>query len=322
MSRTARAQAHPNIALIKYWGKRDIPLNLPAVSSLSVTLDSFMTDTTVTTEHADEHDLIVINGSPLTDRPAARVSRFLDLVASPDRPRCRVESHNNFPTAAGLASSASAFGALALATCAAFDQDLDPTRLSLLARQGSGSACRSLWGGWVRWDRGSAADGRDSHGIPVAPRDHWDLSVVVAMVGSGPKPIGSTAGMVRTQETCPLYPGWVSSAEADVAEGQAALLARDLDRLGAAMERSTYKMHATMIATWPPIRYWRPNTVAVLEAIEALRAGGLSAWSTMDAGPNVKVLCRTADVPRVVEAIERTGVAARPLGVGGDARLV
>ena len=174
----------------------------------------------------------------------------------------------------------------------------------------------------MRWDRGSAANGSDSHGVPVAPREHWDLSVVVAMVGSGPKPIGSTAGMVRTQETCPLYPGWVSSAEADVVEGQAALMARDLDRLGAAMERSTYKMHATMIATSPPIRYWRPSTLAVLEAIETLRSTGLSAWSTMDAGPNVKVLCRTADVPRVVEAIEQAGVAAHPLGVGGDARLV
>ena len=322
MSRSARALAHPNIALIKYWGKRDIPLNLPAVSSLSVTLDAFLTDTTVTTHHPGDADQIVINGAPLSGKGAARVTHFLDLVASPDRPRCRVESTNNFPTAAGLASSASAFSALALATCAAFDQDLDRTRLSILARQGSGSACRSLWGGWVRWDKGSAADGTDSHGVPVAPREHWNVSVVVALVGSGPKPIGSTAGMVRTQETCALYPGWVDSAEADVVEGEAAVHARDLDRLGAVMERSTYKMHATMIATWPPIRYWRPQTLAVLEAVEGLRNQGTSAWSTMDAGPNVKVLCHTADVPRVVAAIESAGVPARPLGVGGDARLV
>jgi diphosphomevalonate decarboxylase len=322
MSRSARALAHPNIAVIKYWGKRDIPLNLPAVSSLSVTLDAFLTDTTVTTHHPADEDQIVINGAPLRGKGSARVTRFLDLVATSDRPRCRVESSNNFPTAAGLASSASAFSALALATCAAFDLDLDRTRLSILARQGSGSACRSLWGGWVRWDKGTAADGTDSHGTPVAPRAHWDVSVVVALVGSGPKPIGSTAGMVRTQETCALYPGWVDSAEADVVEGQAAVHARDLDRLGAVMERSTYKMHATMIATWPPIRYWRPQTLAVLEAIEAVRARGTSAWSTMDAGPNVKVLCNTEDVPRVVAAIESTGVQARPLGVGGDARLV
>jgi len=322
MSRTARALAHPNIALIKYWGKRHIPLNLPAVSSLSVTLDTFETDTTVTWDHGGSTDSIVVNHTPLSGKGAQRVSRFLDLVGGPDRPRCAVESTNNFPTAAGLASSASAFAALALATCAAADQDLDRTRLSILARQGSGSASRSLWGGWVRWDKGERADGTDSHGILLAPRDHWDVSVVVALVGSGPKPIGSTAGMVRTQETCALYPGWVDSAEADVREAEAALEARDLDRLGAAMERSTYKMHATMIATWPPIRYWRPQTVAVLEAIESLRQAGVSAWSTMDAGPNVKVLCATEDVPRVVAAIESAGVAARPLGVGGDARLV
>jgi diphosphomevalonate decarboxylase len=322
MTRTARALAHPNIALIKYWGKRDIPLNLPAVSSLSVTLDTFQTDTTVRADHPGTTDHIVVNGTLLEGRGAARVSRFLDLVAGTDRPRCAVESTNNFPTAAGLASSASAFSALALAAAAAFDQDLDPTRLSILARQGSGSACRSLWGGWVRWDRGEEADGSDSHGFPIAPRDHWDIAVVVAVVGSGPKPIGSTAGMVRTQETCPLYPGWVDSAEEDVMEGETAVHLRDLDRLGAAMERSTYKMHATMIATWPPIRYWRPQTVAVLEAVEHLRQGGTSAWSTMDAGPNVKVLCHRNDVPKVVAAIQTTGVRAQPLGVGGDTRLV
>ena len=322
MSRTARAIAHPNIALIKYWGKRDIPLNLPDVSSLSVTLDTFETDTRVTWDHGESDDLVVVNEEQLTGTGAQRVSRFLDTIGGPDRPRCLVRSTNNFPTAAGLASSASAFSALALAACAAADQDLDRTRLSILARQGSGSACRSLWGGWVRWDKGSRADGLDSHGVPLAPRDHWDVSVVVALVGSGPKPIGSTRGMVQTRETCPLYPGWVESSEADVVTAEAALQARDLDRLGVAMEQSTYKMHATMIATWPPIRYWRPKTVAVLESIEDLRQAGTSAWSTMDAGPNVKVLCHTADVARVVSAIESTGVPARPLSVGGDARLV
>ena len=321
MSRTARALAHPNIALIKYWGKRDVPLNLPAVSSLSVTLDTFETDTRVTVDSGGDTDHVVVNDTLLTDKAADRVSRFLDLLAGTDRPRCHVESTNNFPTAAGLASSASAFAALALAAGAAFDQDLDRTRLSILARQGSGSACRSLWGGWVCWDKGSKADGTDSHGVPLAPPEYWDVSVVVALVGSGPKPIGSTKGMIRTQETCALYPGWVSSAEADVVEAKQALEARDLDRLGAAMERSTYKMHATMIATWPPIRYWRPQTVAVLEAVETLRQSGVSAWSTMDAGPNVKVLCHRRDVPRVVAAIQETGVTARPLGVGGDARL-
>jgi len=320
MPREARAIAHPNIALIKYWGKRDIPLNLPAVSSLSVTLDTFTTDTRVWWDTTE--DEVVVNDTVLQDKAATRVHRFLDRIAGADRPRCRVVSHNNFPTAAGLASSASAFSALALAASAAAGASLDPVDLSRLARQGSGSACRSIWGGWVRWDKGAHRDGRDSHGVPIAPRDHWDLSVVVAVVGSGPKPIGSTAGMVRTQQTCPLYPGWVDSAEADVREAEDALAERDLDRLGAAMERSTYKMHATMIATWPPVRYWRPRTLMVLEAIEKLRAEGISAWSTMDAGPNVKVLCARADVPAVQAAIVGTGVESRALGIGRGARLV
>ena len=320
MPREARAIAHPNIALIKYWGKRDLPLNLPAVSSLSVTLDSFTTDTRVWWDTTE--DEVIVNDTVLDEQAAARVHRFLDRIGGPDRPRCRVVSHNNFPTAAGLASSASAFAALALAASAAADASLDPVDLSRLARQGSGSACRSIWGGWVRWDKGIQADGSDSHGVPIAPRDHWDLSVVVAVVGSGPKPIGSTAGMVRTQQTCPLYPGWVDSAEADVHDAEEALAARDIDRLGQAMERSTYKMHATMIATWPPVRYWRPRTLMVLEAIEELRAQGIQAWSTMDAGPNVKVLCARKDVPAVQAAITAAGVESRPLGIGRGARLV
>lgn len=321
MPRSARAIAHPNIALVKYWGKRDVALNLPAVPSLSVTLDRFHTDTTVDWDVPAREDRVVVNDVTLEGGPAARVSRFLDLVGGTERPRARVVSHNNFPTAAGLASSASAFAALALAATSAADQPADPIALSVLARQGSGSACRSIWGGWVRWDRGTRPDGTDSHGAPVAPRDHWDVSVVVALVGSGPKPVGSTGGMIRTQQTCPLFPGFVESAQADLEAAQAALLDRDLDRLGAVMEQSTYKMHATMIATWPPIRYWRPQTVAVLEAVEALRAAGVSAWSTMDAGPNVKVLCHRADAPRVAAAIEAVGVSAQTLGVGGAARL-
>lgn len=323
MRRTARATAHPNIALVKYWGKRELSLNLPAVSSLSVTLDTFETDTTVTWDSGEAQDVLLVNNTAIEGRGLDRVVRFLDLAAgTSDRPRCHVRSTNNFPTAAGLASSSSAFAALALAASQAAGVERDPIALSVLARQGSGSASRSIWGGFVRWDKGTRADGLDSHGVPLAPRDAWDICVVVGLVGKGPKPIGSTAGMVQTQTTCPLYPGWVESAEADVAEAQAALAARDLDRLGEVMEFSTYKMHATMMATRPPIRYWRPQTVAVLEAVEALRAGGISAWCTMDAGPNVKVLCHRSDAERVAAAIEGAGTEAVVLGVGGGARLV
>jgi diphosphomevalonate decarboxylase len=214
-----------------------------------------------------------------------------------------VTSENNFPTAAGLASSSSAFAALALAAAAAAGQPIDRARLSVIARQGSGSACRSLWGGFVEWRMGARADGTDSHGVPVAPADHWDLRLVVAVVSAEKKAVGSTDGMTRTAQTCPLFPGFVSSAPADVDQARSAVLARDLPLLGAAMERSTNKMHATMIATEPTVRYWKPVSVAVLDAVEAMRADGLSCYSTMDAGPNVKVLCATADAERVAATL-------------------
>jgi diphosphomevalonate decarboxylase len=313
----ATATAHPNIAVIKYWGKRDLPLNLPAVPSLSVTLDRFTSVTTVTWGIDGPVDHIEMNGGPASAKEAAKLSAFLDRL-DPRRPRARVVTSNNFPTAAGLASSASGFAALALAANAASGAGLSASALSVLARQGSGSATRSLWGGWVEWAVGEAADGSDSHGIPVAPADHWDLRVVVAIVGAGPKDTGSTEGMIRTQRTSPLYAGFVQSAAEDLAAAREALLRRDLATLGERMEHSTLKMVGTMTSARPPIRYWRPASMAAMDAVLALRAQGVGAWATSDAGPNVKVLCAAADAERVAEALRAVVTEVVVLGVGGD----
>lgn len=317
---TCTAIAHPNIAVVKYWGKRQVALNLPAVPSLSVTLDRFQTETSVTWGIDAPADEIVLNGEEADDKTRSRVSGLLDLVA-PGRPRCRVTSVNNFPTAAGLASSSSAFAALALAADNAAGTHRDKAQLSALARQGSGSACRSLWGGWVEWRLGTLPSGADSHGLPLAPRDHWDVSVVVAIVSAGPKKTGSRAGMKRTQQTCPYYDAWVQTAPADVDEGRAAILARDLPRLGAVMEQSTLKMHATMLTTTPTIRYWQPGTLAAVQVVESLRAKGVGAWYTMDAGPNVKVLCETADAQTVATALAAAVDRIEVLSVGGDPQV-
>ena len=221
----ATAIAHPNIALIKYWGKRDRALNLPAVPSLSITLAPFQTRTTVS--WGEQSDAFEINGEVATGSAAERIGSFLDLV-HPARPPVHISSQNNFPTAAGLASSSSAFAALALAASAAAGHERSLKDLSILARQGSGSACRSLWGGWVTWERGQAADGTDSHGTPLAPQDHWDLRVIVALVSSEKKAISSREGMLHTEATSPLYDGWVTSAEADLQEAIAAVNEQDL----------------------------------------------------------------------------------------------
>ena len=181
----ATAIAHPNIAVVKYWGKRNVTLNLPAVPSISVTLDQFITETTV--EWGAHRDILILNGKENT-AVAQRVFRFLNQF-DPNRPYCRVKTQNNFPTAAGLASSASAFAALTLAATKAAQKDLTIQQQSTIARMGSGSACRSLWGGWVEWKMGERQDGLDSHGVPLAAQDHWDIRIIVVVLQDGPKPI-------------------------------------------------------------------------------------------------------------------------------------
>lgn len=317
MPNTATAIAHPNIALVKYWGKRDLRLNLPAVSSLSLTLDGFSTRTTV--RWGATSDRVRVSGADPGDAFTGKVLRFLDLC-DPARPPCEVETENNFPTGAGLASSASGFAALVVAATAARGVDVDRTELSRLARQGSGSACRSLWGGFVAWRRGEREDGLDSHGEPLATTD-WDLVMVVGVVSAAKKAVGSTEGMERSRRTSPLYATWVEQAEADVAEGEAAIAARDLDRLGRVMEASTYKMHATMHTSEPPLMYWQPGSVGALQAVWSLRASGTSAWTTMDAGPQVKVLCRANDADAVVAALRPHTTAVHVLRPGGPARV-
>lgn len=314
----AVAVAHPNIALVKYWGKRHIGLNLPAVPSLSLTLDGFHTRTEV--EWGAACDSLSLDGEVASPKATRRVMGFLDRL-DPRRPPCRVVSANDFPTGAGLASSASAFAALALAATTARGTPLPLDALSVLARQGSGSACRSLWGGFVAWNLGELADGSDCHGVPVADADHWDLRMVVGVVSRAAKAVGSTEGMERSRLTSPLYATWVAQGPADVSEGRAAVLARDLERLGSVMEASTYKMHAAMHTSRPPLMYWSPASLACLHAIWDLRASGVSAWTTMDAGPQVKVLCAPADAEAVAAALRPHTVEVHTLRPGGSARL-
>lgn len=299
--RAARAIAHTNIALIKYWGKRpgQPDQNLPAVGSLSLTLERLRSDTTVRPAGRDSFILDdIAEGSPGFDAAAAaKVFRHLDRVwsaahATP-RPTCAVVSHNHLPTAAGLASSASGFAALTLAAAAAFHLDLaDRGALSALARRGSGSAARSLWGGFVRLDRGERPDGADCRAHQLFRPDHWDLRLLIVHTAKGKKPVGSTDGMQRSADTSPYYPAWVATSEADLAAGERALADRDLAALGAVMEHSCFKMHSCMLATVPPLMYWNGTTLAAIQEVWEARRQGLEGYVTSDAGPHVKVLCR------------------------------
>ncbi|MBI1946680.1 MAG: diphosphomevalonate decarboxylase [Deltaproteobacteria bacterium] len=323
----ATAYAHTNIALVKYWGKRDDggrSLNLPAVGSLSLTLDRFGTETTVELSQDAQGDSLVLDGTPRAGAELARVSAFLDRVRglAKERRYASVTSRNDVPTAAGLASSASAFCALALAATRAFGLTLDDRELSKLARQGSGSAARSTYGGFVLLHRGERDDGADCFAEPL--QTALDARLVVVRCGSGPKEVGSTSGMGHAQRTSPYFPAWVETHARDLDDARAALAAADLEKLGEVMEHSTLKMHATTFSARPAFFYWTPTTLEALARVRALRAGGTGAWATMDAGPHVKVLCAPADAARVAAALgEVPGVFGVDVaGPGPGARVL
>lgn len=326
--KTAKAIAHANIALVKYWGKRtgvDPGLNLPAVGSLSMTLDGLWTQTEVAPSDVDRFEL---DGQVPTGEAADKVFAHLDRIWTLEgrpgqRPRCFVRSINHLPTAAGLASSASGFAALTLAGAAALELSTDRMRLSTWARMGSGSAARSVYGGFVRLDRGHAADGSDCVAHKIFGPDHWPLRLVVVQTTRGPKPIGSTEGMQRCRETSPYYGPWLETSEADLDAAQDALQRRDLEALGAVVEHSAFKMHACMMATRPPIVYFKPASMAAIEAVWTARSEGLPGYVTMDAGPHVKVLCTARHAEALVGRLRTVpGVASVAVSAPGpDARV-
>lgn len=312
------ARAGTNIALVKYWGKRDATLNLPAAGSLSLTLANFGSETTVRfAPNAGEsgQDRVLLGGSPAEPKFAARVRRFLDLVrarAGISLP-ADVTTANTVPTAAGLASSAAGFAALALAASRAAGLHLSGGQLSELARRGSGSAARSIFGGFVEMDAGTSADGSDAVAHPLADENAWDVRLCVAITAAGEKEISSTAAMDRTARTSPYYPAWILSVPADLAAARVALAVRDLVALGEVAERSAMRMHASAMAAEPPILYWNAATVAALATVKQLRSQGTLAYFTIDAGPHVKVLCASADAPKVQAALAATPAILRVL---------
>jgi len=292
----ATAAATSNIALVKYWGKRDVALNLPATGSISVTLDRLTSRTTVRFDAALDGDVFRFDGeaAPAMGR---RVSGFLDLVRGlADTDLCaRVETSNDFPTGAGLASSASGFAALALACDEALGMNLSSDQLSALARRGSGSAARSLIGGFAEMRPGVAADGRDAYAVELAPPTHVAMQVLVAITTTAGKSVGSTEGMRRTEETSPFYAPWLDATRADLDCMRAAITDADLERIGELAESNALRMHAVMLGARPPLLYWTAATVRVMRAVQAMRGEGLAAWFTIDAGPQVKVLCAPSE---------------------------
>ncbi len=319
-----RARAHPNVALVKYWGKRDLHLNLPAVGSISLTLGGLYTEVTIQPSKANR-DEYRSNGRLVEGAPLSGLGRFLDLfrALSGRQERLSIEAKSNFPVAAGLASSASTYAALTVALAALYGIRLSKEQLSALARQGSGSACRSIWGGFVEWRRGERPDGSDSFASRLVSPPDWPITVIVAITDFQPKHTVSRDGM-RQSETSPFYPAWVASQVDDLDEARRAIGAGDLERLGSVAERNCLKMHAVAFTARPPLVYWRPATLAAVETVWKLRAAGVPAYFTIDAGPQVKVLCRTQDRATVQGALAATPGVRKVIlcHPGGDAQLV
>ena len=315
----ATAQAQPNIALIKYWGKQDVAQNLPAVGSLSITLQSLWTRMSVEFAEAADVDQLYVNGAFNADM-LPRVSRCLDQVAGADRQRALVRSESNFPIAAGLASSASAFAALVVAATEASSGSHERLTQARLAGAASGSAARSLYGGIVELRAGD----RQIELVQLANAAEWPLQVVVAITQEAAKPIGSGAAMIRSAETSPFYSSWIAQQDADLAEARAAVESQDFSRLAAVSEHNCLKMHSVMWASRPPVVYWSKATLACMQTIRDLQAQGLAVFFTIDAGPQLKAVCLPDAVVEVSSALENTDGVHRTLltALGSGARVL
>jgi diphosphomevalonate decarboxylase len=331
------ALANPNIAFIKYWGNRNDALRLPANGSISMNLKELETRTTVHFDALLRADDIKINKKMVGGTAHARVSKMLDEVRALSGVHhfAWVESENNFPSGTGIASSASAFAALALAATKAAGLDpypcgynatntghrFDLAALSRLARHGSGSACRSIPGGFVEWAAGTGDD--DSYAVSIAPPEHWDLTDCIAMISTDHKQTGSTEGHALAG-TSPLQSARVDDAPRRLEICRHAILNRDFAAFAEIMEEDSNLMHAVMITSCPPLFYWQPTTLAVMQAVRAARTKGLPVCYTIDAGPNVHVICPWVAAEETAKLVENIpGVReVRLAKVGGPARLV
>lgn len=323
----ATATAHPNIALVKYWGKRDEKLILPHQSSLSVTLGPLQVTTTVEFTGAKGLDQIELNGKVAEGGERTRVEEALKLVRLEGGRKlgaARMVSRGDFPASAGLASSAAGFAALAVAARAAAGLARDTRAESILARRGSGSASRSIEGGFVRWNRGERPDGKDSFGEQLFEQAHWpELRLLVGMVSREEKEVKSRDGMRSTVETSPYYPAWAKDAEREAKDIVRFVKKRDLEAVGEIAERNAWRMHATALGAKPPLCYLKPATLAVIEACRQLRAQGVGVWFTLDAGPNPVLLTTMKDEAVAAGMVMQHGAKEVVHCVpGGDAQVI
>jgi diphosphomevalonate decarboxylase len=322
-TQTITAQASPNIAFIKYWGNRDNAMRLPMNGSISMNLDGLYTRTTVSFQHSLPFDELIINGHEVMGAGLERVTYILDIVRGmaniPDR--AEIMTENNFPAGAGIASSASAFAALALAGSKAAGLDLSEKDLSRLARRGSGSAARSIPGGFVEWQAGESDE--DSFAFSIADVDHWKLVDCVAIVSAAHKKTGSTEGH-SIAPTSPLQAARVADAPRRLDICRNTILNCDFDAFASIVELDSDLMHAVMMTSTPALHYWKPASLEVMNQVRIWRGDGIPACYTVDAGPNVHVICPETEAHiiekrlREIPGVENVLVAR----AGGPAKII
>lgn len=297
-------RAYTNIALIKYWGKSDENLMIPQNNSLSLTLDAFYTETRVAFSEDQKYDELILDGKRQDAKRLKKALKIIDYIREQSgiQLSARIESKNYVPTAAGLASSASGLAALAGAASYAADLKLPPTELSSLARLGSGSACRSIYGGFAEWVKGE--DHLSSHARPIASAN-WDLAMLFVIVASKEKEISSTEGMQHVVQTSPYYQAWLSSTSDDLKQMKQAIAQENFDHLGCIAESNALKMHALNLSARPPFNYWTAESIVAMDIVEHLRKNGYSVYFTMDAGPNVKVLCKATQIDDIYKVFSQ-----------------
>lgn len=298
------AKAPANIAFIKYWGKRNERLRIPANSSISMNLSEAYTITSVEYQKKLTSDKFILDGVVAGLEETKRVSRYLDLIRKTMKVKeyAGVVSKNSFPKGAGIASSASGFAALTLAATKAAGQNLSEKQLSILARMGSGSACRSIPDGFVEWKTGRT--GQDSSAHSLYPPAYWDICDVIAIVGENSKKVSSTEGHALA-ESSPFYKTRIAGMKNKIKEIKSALKKRDFTKFGEILEAEAINMHAVMMTSAPALFYWLPATLEIILAVQNWRNEGLECYFTVDAGPNVHIICRRRDVVKVKKHLDK-----------------
>lgn len=300
----ATAKAPANIAFIKYWGKTNEALRLPANSSLSMNLSNAFTVTSVEFGKQFKTDIVFMNGKKIDGGEALRISQHLNKIRKLAHMnlKAKVETENNFPKNAGIASSASGFAALTVAGSVAAGLKLSEKELSILARVGSGSACRSIPDGFVEWKQGNSSE--TSFAYSLYPADYWDIRDLIIVVGSASKKVGSSEGHALA-ESSPFYVARIKDMSQKVVEIKKALGQKDFTKFGEILEAEAINMHAVMMTSNPPLLYWNPMTIEIINSVWKLRDSGVEVYFTIDAGPNIHLICQAKDMIKINTTLKK-----------------